>query len=207
MTAASSLLVEIQCEFQRTAAAFLDQLRRIEPQETPYALLFEIADQTPGAWPIGATEESLSRGAETHIANGYKAPRGNDLDLLRVLLRWDAPGDDMRIWYWGEGGVDDRLNQLINAAWDSEVIDDHRVLEDLCLAALAELNADGTFGCGEQREQLVVGITNVDFDFASFLSRLCLVNPPSVIHRLRGELEAADRAHDQIIRPGDRKPV
>lgn len=196
---------DIRQAFKDTAIAFLDQLAAIDPAETPYAVLFEISDQTPGAWPIAATEQSLTRLADEYIAMGYKARDGDDRELLRTGLRWDAPGDNMVGWYWGADDIDKELNTLITSAFDHAVIHDHMMVRDLCLAAIKELDDDNTFGKDDSRNQRVVGISNVGQDFRSFLDDLATVNPPIVIDRLRAELQASYDVWGEIEDPAGKR--
>lgn len=198
---APSSVDDIRQAFKDTAIAFLGQLAAIDPPETPYAVLFEISDQTPGAWPIAATEQSLTRLADEYIAMGYKARDGDDRELLRTGLRWDAPGDNMVGWYWGADDIDKDLNILIADAFDQDVINDHMVVRSLCLAALKELDDDNTFGKDDSRNQLVVGISNVDQGFQTFVDDLATANPPIVIDRLRAELQASYDVWSEIESP------
>lgn len=195
---------EIEKEFKQTAIAFLRQLQRITPPEKPYALLFEISEQHPTVWPIGATEESLSRLAATYIRKGYRAVNGNDLEQLRVAERWDAPGDQMDGWYWGNDRIYEKLNSLLELQFATDYIDDdsgYLAIQRACLRALKDLNHQGAFGEGQDRDNLVVGITNVERDFENFLDELSEVNPPSVIRRLKMQFKQAKTVWDEIKRP------
>ncbi|MDB5388563.1 MAG: hypothetical protein JWM11_4209 [Planctomycetaceae bacterium] len=200
----SKCLNSIRNEFSLATVAFQRDLERIAPRETPYAFLFEINDQNPGAWPIAATEESLSRLAASYMAKGYKGKNGNDLELLRCGLRWDAPGDAAVGWYWGGDSIHERLNALLAIAFDHTFGDSsigYQLLKTICLTALEELDAQGTFGKGPSRERVVIGVSNVDLDFELFQDELSLVNPHSVFERLRSQLAQATTAWDQISRP------
>lgn len=198
------LSAEIHNEFKRTTLAFLRQLERITPQEMPYALLFEISDQNPGAWPIAATEESLSRLAAKYIAKGYKGRNGNDLELLRGGLRWDAPGDDMTGWYWGDDSIHEGLNKVLTRAFQHGYADDdnnYNLVKRICLRALDELDREGAFGVAQDRERLVVGISNVDIEFENVLHELSAVNPQSVVERLHAQIKQSNSLWDEIDRP------
>lgn len=203
---------KIENEFKRCTVAFLRRLERITPPETLYALLFEISNQDPGAWPIAATEESLTRMAMRYVAKGYKARNGNDLEMLRVALRWDAPGDDMTGWYWGDDSTFADLNKVLQYIELPETLggsDDYdddddpifKLVKKKCLNALKELDEKGIFGSGADRERLVVGISNVDFDFENFLDELAVVNPTSVVERLRSEVAQGHSTWDEINSP------
>ncbi len=195
-----SILSDIRRAFTSTAMAFRDQLFAITPCESPYALLFEIDDQNPGAWPIGATEESLTRLVDQYFAKGYRASNGNHHEMLRTGLRWDAPGDNMVSWYWGAEDDFRDLNLLIKSAFDQNAVSDHTEIRDLCLEALKQLDSQHAFGTGEARARLTIGISNVDYPFEAFLDELAKVNPPTVISRLRTELAAYQQVWNQIER-------
>lgn len=193
----------LRAAFKRAAAAFLEQLQRMSPAETAYALLFEISDQSPAAWPIGATEESLSRLAATYQQKGYRARTGNDLEILRAALRWDAPGDDTTGWYWADEAIQEKLNSLLTQCFGPEYGDDddgYEVVKRECLAALQELDQEGAFGTGAARDRLVIGITNVENEFESFTDELSQVNPPPIMARLNQQLTQGSAAWEEIDR-------
>ncbi|HUE70116.1 MAG TPA: DUF4303 domain-containing protein [Pirellulaceae bacterium] len=204
MSASLDSYRDVLAELKQTAIAFLRQLKALSPQETPYAMLFEISDQSPGAWAIGATEESLARLAARYARKGYRARQGDDLEQLRIGLRWDAPGDDMDGWYWGDDSNDRRLNGMLLQRFTQMYAADesgYELVQRLCLSALGEIDREGWLGREREREQIVLGISNVDHDFSHFLGAISEVNPPSVIERLRSQLVQADQVWDDIARP------
>lgn len=200
----SRCLRAIRDEFKLSAIAFLRDLKRIAARETLYAFLFEIGDQNPWARPIAATEESLSRLAASYIHKGYKGKGSNDLELLRCGLRWDAPGDDTAGWYWGDESTHKRLDALLESLFDDTFGDDdvgYHLLNKICLTVLEELDAEFAFGKGTVRKRIVIGVSSVDREFELFLDDLSLVNPHSVIERLRSQLTQATLAWNQIVSP------
>lgn len=194
---ASSTLDDVRESFKKTMVAFLRQIDAIEPSESHYAFLFEISDQEPGAWPICATEESLARKANSDLKKGYTVGNGDPYELLRIASRWDAPGDDPDIWYWAKDEISQELNSLLTQSF--KPFEDYRRLRDLALTALKELEAEKVFGQGDARDQIVVGISNVDQGFnGRFLEVLATVNPANVIDRLKTEIKAGQAAWDVI---------
>lgn len=79
-----------------------------------------------------------------------------------------------------------------------ELYDDRLI--QLCLDVLRELDAAGVFGTGKVREQIPIGICDVGGDNTEedFLAWAEAVNPPSVMEKLRRELQAADEAWMQL---------
>jgi hypothetical protein len=129
---------------------------------------------------------------------------------LRAFLRWDAPGDDLDGWYWGDQDEDIPVTQMIEQAVKVGLIreyDADQPLRSLCLEALRELDHEGAFGSGRDREQLVIGVTcwEVGFGEEGDIAELATLNPAPTIARLRQELAAAVAADKLLIRPWDKE--
>ena len=201
MSHESEMMNDIRRAFKETAMAFHSQLNAMTPPETTYALLFEISDQAPGAWPIGATEQSLTRLAEKYVSRGYVTRDGNHQEVLQAALRWNSPGDDMDGWYWAADGVDTELNSLITTACQHSMIRDDKILRELCLEAFQEIRTTNAFARSETEVEFVVGVLEANSDFRNFFDVLQSVNPPSLMDQLRNDFIAADYAWDQIARP------
>lgn len=204
MATPADFLADLVEQFKHAAAALWHKLQTLTPHEEPYAILFEISEQSPQAWPIAATEESLSRLAATYVNKGYRAKNGNHLELLRVAERWDAPGDQIDGWYWGDERTYGKLNSLLEKQFGASCADHDRsyhAVQKICLQALKELDSEGTFGTGPARNNLVIGITNVENDFETFLDQLATVNPKPAIVRLRRQLKDGRAAWDKLSRP------
>jgi len=174
-------------EFKRSAAACHQMLLNRRPAESPYAVLFEIGDQSAWACAIGATEESLA----WRVAAEMKSSKEQLTDSQHaVLMRWEAPGDTAE-WYW----LDE--NPALIAALEEIPDYEHnaavyQAVQEVCLNAFRELDDEGTFGRGAERERLVIGVSNVDRDFRDFLPLLAKVNPPGVISRLEEQFREVD---------------
>jgi hypothetical protein len=192
-------------EFKQVATAMWKKLHSLNPSEQPYALLFEINDQNPNAWPIAATEESLARLAAKYDKKGYRAKNGNHLDVLRIAERWDAPGDQPDGWYWGDEQANAKLNRMLEQRFGDGYRDSdkgYRAIQKICLQGLKEVDAAGAFGEGSARDNLVIGISNVDRGFEAFLDEIAIVNPKPVIVRLQRQLKDGVAAWDELSRPG-----
>lgn len=213
--AESPCLHRVRDELKRSVRLFIEQLRRDHPAERFYAVLLEIGQSGSDVMRIAGSEESLTRLAEQYIAKGYQVRSGDLLETLRATLRWDAPGDDVDGWYWGDEDADEPVRQSIEAAigaGDLPAEDDLRdddappadqPLRQLCLAALQELDHEGLFGTGAEREQIIIGMTccEVDFGNEEDLPALAALNPASTIARLQRELQAGESAWDLLKRP------
>jgi hypothetical protein len=207
MSHESDMMNDIRRAFKETAVAFHSQLSAMTPPETTYALLFEISDQAPGAWPIGATEQSLTRLADKYVSRGYVTRDGNHQEVLRSALRWKTPGDDMDGWYWAADGVDTKLNSLITTACQRSMIRDDKILRELCLEAFQEIRTTNSFSGSETEIDFIVGFSVPDTDFCNFADELESVNPPSLMDQLRNDFIAAAYALDQIASPRKKPSV
>jgi len=204
------LFRRIRDELKRTVRLLLEQLRHEHPDDRVYAILFEVDVSGTYTIRIAGSEESLNRLAEKYIAKGYRVRSGDLLGSLRAFLRWDAPGDDRDGWYWGNQDEDIPLTRMIEQAVKAELIreyDEDQPLRKLCLEALRELDNEGVFGRGQDRERLVIGVTccEVGFGEEEDMEELATLNPAPTITRLRQELMAATAADGVLIRPWDKE--
>jgi len=201
------LFGHIRDELKLTVRRLLDQLRLDHPADRLYAILFEVDDSGTYAYPIAGSEESLTRLVEKYIAKGYRIQSGDLLESLRTASRWDAPGDDMDGWYWGEEDDQIAVTRLIEQAVQVGLIEaygEDQPLLRLCLEALRELDSDGVFGSGSAREQVLIGATCCEVGFGQEeeqLEELSTLNSPSTIGRLRVELAAAKATDELLIFP------
>jgi len=200
------LFRRIREELKRTVRLLLDQLRRDHPNDRVYAILFEVDVSGTYAIRVAGSEESLTRLAEKYVSQGYRVKSGDLLESLRALLRWDAPGDDMDGWHWGDQEDDAEVTRLIDQAVQAGLIDEYgegRPLRNLCLDALRELDSEGAFGAGHERERVLIGTCCCEIGFGEDedVEELATLNPPPTISRLRRELRSAVVADRSLIRP------
>jgi hypothetical protein len=198
------LFRRIRDELKRTIRLLLDQLHRDHPNDQVYAILFEVDVRGTYAIRVAGSEESLTRLAEKYITKGYRIQSGDLLENLRSLLRWDAPGDDMAGWYWGDQNDDVEVSRLIEQAVQAGLIEEYSAawpLRTLCIEALRELDSEGVFGLGSEREQVLIGVCCCENEFGEELDELATLNPASTISRMRKELQAAASADRVLIRP------
>jgi hypothetical protein len=200
------LFRRIRDELKRTIRLLLDQLRRDYPSDRLYAVLFEVDVSETYAIRVAGSEESLTRLAEKYVAKGYQIRTGDLLESLRAFLRWDAPGDDKDGWYWGDQDEDIPVTQMIEQAVQAGLIreyDESQPLRRMCLEALRELDREGAFGTGREREKVLIGVTccEVGFGEEEDIEELATLNPAKTITRLRRELRSAAAADGFLIRP------
>src|SRR5262249_44390463 len=100
------LFREIRDELKRSVRLLLDQLRGERPDDHFYAVLFDVDVSQTRAFRVVGSEETLTRLAERYIGKGYRTKTGDQLENLRILLRWDAPGDNRHGWHLGNEGDD-----------------------------------------------------------------------------------------------------
>jgi len=205
------LFRRIRDELKRTVRLLLDQLRREYATERFYAVMFEVDVSETYAIRIAASEESLTRQAERYAAKGYGVKTDDLLEALRAMSRWDAPGDSRVGWHWGNQDDDLPVTQLIDEAVAAGLIREYnesQPLRRLCVEALRELDREGAFGIGAERESLLIGPTCVEVGFCESeddIAELAALNPPAAIQRLRRELAAAGVADGLLIRPWERE--
>ena len=200
------LFRRIREELKRTVHLLHDQLRRDHPNDHVYAILFEVDVSGTYVIRVAGSEESLTRLAEKYAAKGYQVKSGDLLESLRAMLRWDAPGDDKDGWYWGNQDDDVEMARLLDQAVQAGQIEEYgedQFLRTLCFDALRELDSEGAFGLGSERERVLIGTCccEVGFGENEHVEELATLNPPRTISRLRRELQTAIAADRALFRP------
>jgi len=110
--------------------------------------------------------------------------------------RWDEGHDDA-------GGDDDDDDELeADDERDPEVLEVFRVATQ----ALRELDAEGLFGRGDERERLVLCIWEGDQSNEERYRHAKALNPPSVARRFGEEMNAGLRAYYQAYMPEEEAP-
>ena len=194
----TQLLQRIRIQLRNDIMSQYREVLSLPSPETPYAVLLEISDQSPDIWPIVATEESLSRLADEHIAKGYTVEGTLDAhETIRSAIRWDEPGGNDTSWY-GDLGAETELTTLLESAFTMP--DDNRDLQLLALDILKELCDESLFGDAKERH-VFIGITNVDNDFHEFFEDNSLLNPQSVIANYLHNMESEAPLWDTVKPP------
>ncbi len=131
-----------------------------------------------------ASEESLSKYAEECI-DDYDG----DLDQAIAELRWGGIEDG---WYQSKDKDFRNANGLLDIAEQIELYPEYDgTLEKIGLSVIRRMDAEAIFGPPEVRERIVIGIchTGGDNSQEQFLEWASAVNPPSVIKRLKSQLQ------------------
>jgi hypothetical protein len=147
---------------------------------------------------VAGTEEGLLR-----VVNEYRGRAGKSADeeYIRaecVKFRWGGYEDG---WYQNfDAKFFSKANQLISQAHDSGLIEmgDQQV-QKICVEVLGELDSAHVFGIGDTREKITIGVSDVGGDHTEedFLSWAEPVNPPTVMERLRRDLQEASKLNEE----------
>jgi hypothetical protein len=175
----------IRAELRSAAEKFLHEVRREHPGETLYGFLFEVSCEGFSAHGTAASEEGLTRYAERWVAD-----KGGKLNKLKAEFRWGSPED---AWYQEPDAVFDRVNRLLGEAEKQELYEMYdSTLNAICIQVLKQMDADGVFGVGPERERMVIGVCYIGGDNSEkeFLGWAKQVNPASVYKRLQQELRS-----------------
>jgi hypothetical protein len=166
------------------------------------------------------SERGLDQVVQRYLRNEYG--KGQDVALLRRALRWspaDSPlhavGSDLlpganKIvadldfegrWQLEE---DDEDDEDFDDEWvDPEVVEVFQVLSQI----LRELDQEGLFGTGAERERLVLSIWEGDQSNQSRYDNARALNPPAVTRRFGEEMNDAVRVSYAMHHPDLDPPV
>lgn len=165
--------------------AFTD-LKRRRASERFYAFALYTAGMGEYVYPSANTEEGLLR-----RAGGYARRSGDAPSDHLAGLRWNAAD-----WAYHLAGDEyfDGVDKLLAEAPDPYDLDDGACAAQVagvfeaCLSALAELDAEGVFGRGEEREGVVVNLLKGDQADQEMLEWARRLNPRPAHARLVQEL-------------------
>ncbi|HEY9027646.1 MAG TPA: DUF4303 domain-containing protein [Burkholderiaceae bacterium] len=121
-----------------------------------------------------------------HVVGAKLLPRS---DAIVRALDFEARWDD------DEDPDDPEFDEL----WDPEVLE----VFQLAMQALRELDVEGLFGHGAERERLVLCIWEGDQSDEARFKYARLLNPASVARRFGAEMAAATRAYEQVFADAD----
>jgi hypothetical protein len=174
---------QLRKAYANDLAAAWARARRAHANETPYAFVLNGTEggQPPQLLPCLLTEESLTRVAHRYVDKGYH----DTLDEARRALRYSV-GDSPH--------VDEMYDAVptVDAltAPHAKTLDDesgYAILAKAAIAALKDLDAQGLFGTGPERERLLLIIATEDTpkDWSKESARK--LNPPAVFARFEAE--------------------
>lgn len=174
---------------QRAVVEALEDFRRRNPEETPYA--FALVLGQAGNW-LGnsvATEQGLRRVAADYYAKGYRYQGHaweafDDLERLSAWLRWANPDDG---WLLGEfpdsSGVAGALTFLVESGAFGE---DAEELEEFCTEILTSLQGDAGWLSVTTAARMIVGVT-YGADPRDYLRTATRANSFDAVRRLWSE--------------------
>jgi hypothetical protein len=173
--------LKLKNAYKHDLAAAWTLARSMHPDHTPYAFVLYGVEGPSRLWPCILTEESLTQVAQRYLTKGYH----DTLDEARDALRYSI----------GDSPFVSELEQSIPQA-DALVEPHGQTLEDdagyellakAAMSALKELDAQGLFGTGPQRERLLLVIITDDTqkDWSDLSARR--LNPASVFERFKAE--------------------
>jgi hypothetical protein len=138
---------------------------------------------------------------------GFNAPGLDTRAELRKRLRFGSPEDG---WYSNfDADFFAAANSLIDLAHQQgrmKLFDGQLV--QLCLRSLRELDAEGVFGVGEARDEVVLGVCYVGGDNSEeeWIRWAREVNPPHLVQRMAEWLREREATFKTVIscwRSGD----
>jgi hypothetical protein len=177
----------IRTALRAAAEEFLRGVEKEHPGETLYGFLFEIEPSQSTAHGAVGTEEGLTRYAEKWVKGKSADERTNTVEKARDCFRWGSTED---AWYQQPDEVFGSVNELLQRALEEGLYERYSDgLEKVCVEVLKELDAEGRFGTGAERERVVLGLCYIGGDNSAeeFLRWARQVNPQKVYRRLRRE--------------------
>jgi hypothetical protein len=180
------------------------------------------------AYTVASTEEGLTRAAERYLARNIVENWHwfDDLSLeqMRTMLRHsiaDSPLHDgtlaetlfKEVCELAETRSNDLFNlwceianeQNEKAAFKAVKPYDKQFL-DMCFDVLRQLDREGLFGTGEQRQHIVVNLLMADQSREDMLNYAKALNSQSVLKRYETELDAAASIDSRRLRPALKRP-
>ena len=180
----ATTLTEIEDALAAEGAAWVMSFRAAHADERPYAFVFEISEVGYAAGAAIATEEGLDRFA-AESAESY----GGDLRKAKADCRWAGPENG---WYQSPDKAFKNTNRLLGVAEATGLYPEYGdTLENLAVAALRRMDAEGCFGEGPARDSLLAGVclTGGDNSDEQFVRWAEQANPAGVVDRLKRELK------------------
>lgn len=155
--------------------------RRLRPKETPYAFVLWGVESPIMFSAHVLTEEGLNAVAQSYVRRGHD----ETVEEARESLRWsvaDAPNAT-------RSGAEQDL-PTVQALFEPHVyssggeVEAYGVLAEAAIEALRQLDAQGFFGKGRERERLTLVIITEGTDADWTLPSAKRLNPPAVYERL-----------------------
>lgn len=175
----------LRAALRAAADRFLAANRKALEEETPYAFLFEVSDQSFHAHGALATEERLAR-----FADGDEGSA--------AAFRWGSTEEGG--WIQGPDAAFREANALLQRAVKAglfQLFDEDGAFEGVLVDVLRDLAADGAFGKGAK---VALGVCDIGGPEVprDLLASVKAANPPAVAKRVQKELRECDRAQGEV---------
>ena len=152
------------------AKAFLSAFKRDLAGEEMFGFLLVAEWDGSCVEAVAGTEEGLLRVVHEYGEHEGKFVDDEYIQAECIKFRWSGHEDG---WYENFDPVFfSTANQLIFEAHKSDLMEGDQQLQQICIEALAELDADHVFGVGEAREAPLGGI---DHDKGALHGGACLI--------------------------------
>jgi hypothetical protein len=205
-------------------AAWL-KIRDAHAQEKLYGFGVFTTDSASYLMVTAFSEGGLDAAVTKYLAS--QRGKGSDPALQRQTLRWSAadsplheagsgllPNSDKIVqeldfegrWQADDDAGDD--DDDFDDDFDDDELPDPEVEEvfQVVVQVLKELDREGLFGTGAERERLVLSVWEGDQSNVSRYAYAKALNPPAVSRRFGAEMNAGLRAFYQLYMPGEELP-
>ncbi|MBN9629181.1 MAG: DUF4303 domain-containing protein [Actinobacteria bacterium] len=169
----------VRVAVREAARSAWDDLRSVHPSESFYYFGLATTAQSHRPAPTAASYDGLAR-----TVAGY---RHQGVELLPDELRWSELESPFAFFGDTHFHEVERLFDGLGDPFERSAAVNGRLREAM-VAALADLDADGVFGVGAQREAVVVNVTVPgDGDAALELASARRLNPPAALDRYEND--------------------
>jgi hypothetical protein len=188
----AELKERVKEEMKAAARQCIIQFKEEHPDENWYGFAFASASEGSAVYCAFATEQSLDAVAEKYKLQSYP---NADISTLETFFRWAGVEDG---WYQYFLDDDCPYQKVLDQAFAEGFFDlyDGNTVK-IGISALQELDQEGIFGIGAERERLVTGFTFLE-TFDDFAKQASKTNPPTVVTRLRMEIKQSNKAGEQL---------
>lgn len=167
--------------YLRDLRAAWELSRRMHADQTPYAFVLYGVEDPIRMHPVLLTEEGLDRTAAGYVKEGYH----HTLDEARKALRWSIADSPYELELGGHiPTVDAMVSPYADALTRGGT---YAPLVNAAIAALKDLDSQGEFGKGKERERLTLAILNFDTEEDWSAKSVNQLNPDAVVRRFRDE--------------------
>ena len=180
---------KLRVAFKEDLAAAWTYFCAKHPDYTPYAFVLYGVEGRPRLSPHVLAEQSLTTVAQKYLEKGHH----DTLDEARSALRYSVPDSPLFSELENQLSTVDAMVEPHATTLDET--SGYALLARAAMAALKELDAEGLFGTGPDRERLLVMIVTEDTEKNWSMDSARRLNPKSVFQRF----EAATKIEGTFI--------